>query len=148
MRFLILLPFLLLAGLPAQAQATAPPPIEAPACFPFINGVHAFTPRLVEGELGRHIYWACSPRGGSAKIYGWSCPHGQCLAGAAKGALQLITGASAKVGAAQEQYRVAMAYDCPVVIDEQTPRGALCRERQRLMLANILEWVKDGEAGQ
>lgn len=148
MRFLILLPFLLLAGLPAHAQTAAPPPIEVPACFPLVNGVHVMTPRLVDGELGKHIYWACSPRGGSPKIYGWSCLHGQCLAGAAKGALQLITAATAKVSTAQAQYQTAMAFDCPVVLQEQTPRGELCRERERLMLANYQQWLKDGEGGQ
>lgn len=148
MRFLLLLPLLLLGGLPAQAQTTTPPAIEAPACFPLINGVHVFSPRLVDGELGKHIYWACSPRGGNAKVYGWSCPHGQCLAGAAKGALQLITSATAKVSTAQAQYQAAMAFDCPQVVKEESPRGALCRERERLMLANILEWMKDGEGGQ
>lgn len=122
----------------ALAQA---PAIEAPACYPLVNGVHAMAPRVVDGEVGRHIFWACSPRGGTAKVYGWSCLHGHCLAGSVNAAHAAILSATARVGAAQTAYRQAMAYDCPAVAEEDSPRGRLCRERVRLMFAHGPEWL-------
>ena len=148
MRFLILLSFLLLTGLPAQAQTDTLPAIEAPSCFPGVNGVHLVAPRYVSAEVGKHFYWVCSPRGGEPKIFGFSCVHAQCAASALNAAQSAVILATAKVGAAQSAYKAAVQFDCPVVIDEDSPRGALCRERARVFVAMWPEWGKDRKAGQ
>lgn len=117
--------------------------MEAPPCFPFINGQHVMAPRVVDGEVGRHVYWACSPRGGEAKVYGWSCLHGQCLPAAAHAAHGAVLAASARVSTAQTLYRQAMQFDCPQVMAAETAQGRLCRERDRLMRALLPQWLED-----
>ena len=126
-------------SLPASAQT------EAPSCYPFINGVHVMAPRHVWGEVGQHVYWACSSRGGTAYIYGFSCRHGECSMQALRAAQQAIIAATAKVTAANAEWAKAVTYSCnsAAILAEQTPRGELCRERQALMQAHAPQWAKD-----
>jgi hypothetical protein len=131
-RLLLLMLFYIPSG---QAQ------VVVPACFPLINGAHATMPRHVSGELGQHLFWFCSPRGGTPREYGLSCMHGQCSANAMQAVHAAILSASAKVGAAQSAYTQSVSFTCVDVLDEQTPRGALCRERQRILHSMTHQWL-------
>lgn len=123
----ILLFVLCLAFGVAHAQS-APPP-----CFPLINGTHGIAPRLLTGQVGQHVFWFCSPRGGPPLAYGFSCVHGQCSYSALQTAHNAILRSSAKLGAAQAAYREHIQFECPDVMREPTQRGELCRERDALL---------------
>lgn len=120
-RFLIFVLFFL----PFAAHAQA----EAPQCYPFINGVHTIAPRHFVGEQGQHVFWQCSPRGGTPKLYGFSCLHGQCSMAVLHSAHSAILAATAKVAAANALWAQHVTFECGDVLDELTPRGNLCRER-------------------
>lgn len=122
-----LIAFLLMACASAHAQVTAPP------CYPLINGVHTAAPRHVIGEQGQHVFWACSPRGGQSRIYGFSCLHGQCSMSALHAAHAAIMSATAKVTAANTAWSEHVQFQCADVIGESSPRGLLCRERAALL---------------
>lgn len=112
------------------------PPVQAqtpPACYPLINGVHASAPRHMNGEIGQHVFWFCSPRGGPTMHYGFSCLHGQCSSVALHAAHTAIMQASAKVATANAMWEANIQFDCQVVRAEQTPRGRLCREREAML---------------
>lgn len=116
--------------------------VEVPPCFPLINGVHVGSPRVVTGDVGQHVFWFCSPRGGEAREYGFSCAHGKCSQNAFTAAQQAIIGASARVTAAQTQYTANVTFQCKgTVLTETTERGSLCRERVRLLQAFRPTWV-------
>lgn len=135
---------LCLLMLPPMAWSQESADIEAPACFPLINGVHPIAPRVVEGEVADHLFWFCSPRGGELKIYGWSWPKGQAVRSALQAAQQAIIAASAKVSTAQSLYRSSMAFDCPSIPhNEASTRGSMCRERYRLMVAMWPQWQRE-----
>lgn len=126
---------------PAGAQTGAAPP----PCFPLVNGVHPIGPRAVLGEVGVHVFWFCSPRvDQAAKEYGFSVPmslveNWQAL----NAAVAEISRASAKLSTAQRLYAEAFTYQCVQVAQEQTARGALCRDRQRVFNANAAKWAKE-----
>lgn len=112
-----------------------------PACFPFINGYHSTGPRLYVGEVGEHLYWFCASRqGGPVRTYGFSWPVGKRSEAAYASAIGAISSASAKVSEAQKQYAAAITFDCddPEVLKAQTAGGQLCRERVRILQANML----------
>ena len=108
----------------AHAQVPAPP------CFPLVNGTHVSSPSFFAGEVGYHFFWFCSLRSDPPRIYGLSCLHGQCSEAAATAAHAAILQSTAKVTAAREAWAAHVQFDCDAVKAEQTPRGALCRERE------------------
>lgn len=122
----ILLVLLLLIAAPAHAQ-------PAPPCYPLINGTHVSAPRIMPGEIGQHIFWFCSPRGGQAMVYGFSCLHGSCSTAALHSAHTTILQSTAKVTTANNLWAQSMQFDCDLVKAEATPRGRLCRERDAML---------------
>lgn len=127
----------LILSQPLQAQT-----VEVPPCFPLINGTHFGAPRVVTGDVGQHLFWFCSPRGGEPREYGFSCVHGKCSQSAFAAAQQAIIGASARVTAAQTQYAANVTFQCSgTVLTETSERGLLCRERVRLFNAFRSTWV-------
>lgn len=106
---------------------------ERPPCYPLINGVHTLAPRHFIGEQGQHVFWACSPRGGEARVYGFSCLHGQCSMAALHAAHTTILQATAKVATANAVWDASIQFDCLDVIGEDSPRGRLCRERDAFL---------------
>lgn len=129
----------LIALLSASAWAQTPP------CYPFINGVHPVAPRMLSGEQGQHIFWFCSARGGDPKEYGFSCLHGQCSKQVLTAVQTAIIAATAKVTTANSLWAQHVTYSCydPVILAEQTLRGALCRERKALSDAYGPAWAKE-----
>lgn len=107
----------------AHAQAERPP------CYPTVNGVHVSAPRHFFGEHGQHVFWACSPRGGQARIYGFSCAHGECSMAALHSVHSAILSATAKVTTANTEWDANVKFNCKDVLAEQSPRGRMCRER-------------------
>lgn len=125
MKFIIAL-LLFVSGL-ARAQVPAPP------CFPMVNGTHAFSPGIVVGEVGIHVFWFCSLRGAPPQVYGLSCLKESCSSDALHAAHTAILQATAKVTAARDAWAAHVQFDCDAVKTEQTPRGALCREREQVL---------------
>lgn len=111
-----------------MAQAQTPPP-----CYPMINGVHTEPPAYMIGEVGRHVFWFCSPRGGPSVVHGFSCLHGSCSKAALHAAHNTILQATAKVTTANNLWAQSMQFDCDLVKAEDTPRGKLCRERDAML---------------
>jgi len=105
----------------------------APPCYPLINGTHVSAPRHMNGEVGQHIFWFCSPRGGQAMAYGFSCLHGSCSMAALHSAHSTIIQSTAKVTTANNLWAQSMQFDCDLVKAEDTPRGKLCRERDAML---------------
>lgn len=133
---LVLLPLALSA---AHAQAVPPP------CFPLVNGTHPVGPRAVLGDVGVHVFWFCSARSDQpAKEYGFSVPLAQAEQWhRLNDAIAEITKASAKVATAQRLYSEAFSYQCVQVASENSARGRMCRERQRVLDARLATWLKE-----
>ena len=106
---------------------------ERPPCYPLINGVHTSAPRHMTGEVGQHVFWFCSARGGPASAYGFSCLHGSCSMAALHAAHKTILQATAKVSTANALWDSSMQFHCPDVRAEDSPRGKLCRERDAML---------------
>lgn len=130
---------------PASAQAQASVGAPAPPCFPLVNGTHPIGPRAVLGDVGLHVFWFCSARSDqAAKEYGFSVPLAQAEQWhRLNDAIAEITKASAKVATAQRLYSEAFSYQCVQVASEQTARGRMCRERQRILDARAATWLKE-----
>lgn len=115
--------------------------LVVPPCFPLVNGTHVGTPRHISGDVGQHVFWACSPRGGAPREYGFSCMHGQCSNAVMAGVMAAIASTSTKLTAAQSAYTQHVAYTCAgTVLTESTDRGKLCRERVAIMRALGSSW--------
>lgn len=137
---ILLLVLLTLAPLRIAAQA-APPP--RPACTPLVNGYPVGLPTEAAGALGRHLYWKCRlPKTDELYFYGFSCPHTLCSPDKLGEAIHAITRASARVGVLGALWDANVEFHCPLVLTEQTTRGALCRERLQILKANAREWLK------
>lgn len=108
----------------------------APPCYPYISGEPVFTPRVARGDTGTHVFWWCKVDD-KVKDYGLSCITSECnaeLFGSIAARLSL-TGKSGD-GAYNENVK----YECADVLGEQTPRGALCRERAALLAEKGSVW--------
>ena len=108
----------------------------APPCYPYVSGEPVFTPRIAHGATGTHVFWWCKVDD-KVKDYGLSCITSECnaeLFGSIAARLSL-TGKSGD-GAYNENVK----YECADVLGEQTPRGALCRERAALLAEKGPVW--------
>lgn len=127
--------------LPATVGAQGAP---RPSCYATVNGEHVMVPRIIWGEHARHIFWACSPRGGQPEIYGFSCRNGHCIEAALLDAQNAILKATAKVRTADEMWQKYVTVDCgsPQILAAATPDGDMCRERRSLIDAFGPGWLK------
>ncbi|MGE0350938.1 hypothetical protein [Hydrogenophaga sp.] len=130
------------------AMVLAPPAhgqsVPRPACYAMVNGVHVMVPRVVWGDQARHLFWACSPRGGPPEIYGFSCRHGHCLEAALIEAQNELMRATAKVRTADALWDQLVTVDCGAAetLAADTPDGAMCRERVALIKALGPGWLR------
>ncbi len=127
----------ILLALPMLAQAQpAPPP-----CFPLVNGYSVGAPKIINTDIGTHLFWFCGDvKRTKVEVAGFSCEKARCSETALSAAIFSVTRASAKVGTAKELWATAVTLDCA------TDTGPLCTERNRLRLENDAVWwaeVKD-----
>lgn len=121
---------------PAHGQSA-----PRPACYPLINGYPVGMPQQRTGTYGVHVFWFCSDsKGGPLRAEGISCLKNLCSEALAGQAMAAVTRASAKVGTANAEWDKHVAFNCPDVEAEQTPRGNLCRERKAFLEANRAAW--------
>ena len=103
-------------------------------------------PRWAQGSIGHHVYYWCQRPDGQVSVNGFSCSYAgpaSCSAGALLSALQVIADSPSPASAAQAALATSFTYACnDAVRAEQTDRGALCRERKALYIANMLVWLK------
>ena len=134
MRALLAILILLLAG---NAHAVQP------TCLLGIEGkTAAFMPRWERGAEGHHVYWWCVRADGFTTSAGFSCRHGDCDFGAFNTNLQTITASADKVATARAIWDAGFSYTCDAAVTaEQTPRGALCSEREAILATNSPVWL-------
>lgn len=129
----------------ASAQTPSATGASPPPCFPLINGSHPIGPRAVIGQVGLHVFWACTGNVTKpAGVYGFSVPIEKAEQWHhLTAAVHEISRATAKVSTAQRLYSEAFRYDCPDVVKEQSSRGRLCRERDRMLAENSDRWLAE-----
>lgn len=123
---------------PAHAQG-----VPLPSCLHGFEGKPApYMPRWERGAAGHHVYfWCIRASDGAIRTEGFSCPHSVCDLSKYIGVMADITASADKVAAAKVAWATNLTYTCGAVKDEQTPRGAACRERQVIFNQNSSVWL-------
>lgn len=135
---------LVIAPTLARAQEQAPRPPGPPSCYPFVNGYPVGMPKIYQTTEHWHVFWFCGDRQRTkVTIEGLSCRRGHCSETAFGMVIHQITRATAPVRTANDAWAQYVTVNCTQRWAEDSPDGAMCRDRFEVHRAKMPLWRED-----
>lgn len=138
---LVLLPAIARAQ---QAQDAGAPPPNSPPCYPFVNGYPVGMPKIYQTSDYWHVFWFCGDRQHTqVSVEGFSCRYSHCSESTFGQVIHQITRATAPVRTANTAWADHVAVNCSARYWEQSPDGAMYRDRRAVSLTKRALWFED-----
>jgi hypothetical protein len=140
---LVLAPMLAMAQQQQQDQEQPRQP-GPPSCYPFVNGYPVGMPKLYKTADHWHVFWFCGNRQRTqVRIEGFSCRSELCSEAVFSTVMHQITRATATVRTANAAWSEHVTVNCTQRYTEETPEGAMCRDRFAIHRSNYTLWAEE-----